>query len=148
MEFRLHGRLPVVRASGPDVVRSARGRLAAETVAWLPQALTPQAGARWTGLDDQRSVVTVDAAGQPVEVEVEVDGAGRLRSLGLERWKDSARPPGLVPFGGSVERAFTTVDGIVVAGGGTVGWDWRTPQQGEGEFFRYRITSARFLGPR
>jgi len=37
MEFRLHGRIPVGRAAGPDVRRSAQGRLAAETVAGFPR---------------------------------------------------------------------------------------------------------------
>ncbi len=63
LEFRLHGLIPVVRSSGPDVRRSAEGRLAAETVVWLPQALAPQSGARWRGIDDQRAVVSLDAAG-------------------------------------------------------------------------------------
>ncbi len=62
MEFRLHGLVPVARASGSDVARSAAGRLAAETVAWLPQALTPQAGARWRAMDEARAAVTLRAA--------------------------------------------------------------------------------------
>jgi hypothetical protein len=35
---------------------------------------------------------------------------------------------------------------VRIASGGTVGWDWGTPGQVEGEFFRYRITSVEF-GP-
>ena len=54
IEFRLHGRIPIVRGSGADIARSANGRLAAETVAWLPAALTPQAGARWIAVDTTR----------------------------------------------------------------------------------------------
>ena len=143
LEFRLHGRLPLVRGSGPDIRRSARGRLAAETVAWLPQALAPQSGARWTGIDDQRAVVTLDVDGTQVDVEVTVGDDGRLVQLGLERWKDS-KPPALAPFGGSVESVLTTEEGVVIAGSGTVGWDWRTPAESDGAFFRYRIESARF----
>jgi hypothetical protein len=66
MEFRLHGLIPVVRADGLDVRRSAQGRLAAETAAWLPHALTPQMGARWTPVDDDRAIVTLSAAGATV----------------------------------------------------------------------------------
>ena len=144
MEFRFHGLVPVVRASGPDVARSAAGRLAAETVAWVPQALTPQAGARWRGLDDQRAVVTLDAAGETVDVEVAVGGDGRLRSLGLQRWNDSADPPGSEPFGGTVTDEFVTSAGVRIAGAGSVGWDWGTPRWDDGEFFHYRITKATF----
>lgn len=144
MEFRLHGRIPVVRASGDDVRRSAQGRLAAETVAWLPQALTPQAGARWVGVDDQWATVTLDAAGTPLDVHVCVDDDGRIRRLWLQRWKDSAKPPCFAPFGGAVESVHTTADGVRIAATGTVGWDVGTADHADGEFFRYRITNATF----
>lgn len=147
VEFRLRGRIPVVRATGPDVVRSARGRLAAETVAWLPQALTPQLGARWAEVDADRASVTIDAAGQPTEVEVEVDASGQLTGLALQRWNDSAKPPALGAFGGSVHGLFTTAEGVAIADGGSVGWDWGTARQTDGEFFHYTVNSARFLDP-
>lgn len=102
MEFRLHGLIPVVRADGPDIRRSAQGRLAAETVVWLPQALTPQLGARWTPVDDERAIVTLDAAGAHIDVEVAVDGDGRIRRIGLDRWNGSVDPPRLEPFGASL----------------------------------------------
>lgn len=144
MEFRLHGRIPVVRAAGAEVRRSAQGRLAAETVAWLPQALTPQAGARWVGVDDRQAIVTIDAAGTDVDVHVSVDDDGRIRRILLQRWKDSAEPPSSAPFGGAVDSVHTAADGVRIAGTGTVGWDCGTPDQADGEFFRYRITRARF----
>lgn len=146
IEFRLHGRIPVVRGSGPDIARSATGRLAAETVAWLPHALTPQAGASWTALDHRRATVTLPGPGGPTDVDVAVDDHGVLTALGLQRWKDSAKPPALAPFGGTVDSVFTTPDGVAVAGAGTVGWDWGTPGESDGCFFRYEITTAD-LGP-
>ena len=145
VEFRLLGCIPVVRAAGPDVLRSAQGRLAAETVAWLPQALAPQSGARWRGIDDDRAGVTVDAAGKEVDVEVAVDDDGRIRSLELQRWRDSAEPPAYAPFGGTVDSTWTTGSGVNIAGSGTVGWDLHTPRQADGVFFRYRITAADFV---
>lgn len=147
IEFRFHGRIPVVRGSGRDVARSATGRLAAETVAWLPQALTPQTKAVWVGIDQERATVTVNAAGQPVDVEVAVNGDGQLVWLRLQRWKDFAKPPTFAGFGGSVNGLYTAVNGVEIAGVGVVGWDWDTPQQADGEFFRYTITSGQFLEP-
>jgi hypothetical protein len=144
MEFRLYGRIPIVRAAGSDVERSASGRLAAETVAWLPQATTPQAGARWTPVDDRRAAVTLPAGGRDVRVEVTVDEAGRLRELVLMRWNDSADPPVESPFGGEVHSLAPADDGVLVAAAGTVGWERGTPEQTDGEFFRYRITDVAF----
>jgi hypothetical protein len=39
-----------------------------------------------------------------------------------------------------------TRDGVRIAGGGSVAWEWGTPAESAGEFFRYTITSARFVG--
>lgn len=147
MEFRLHGLIPVVRASGPDVRRSAQGRLAAETVAWLPQALSPQLGARWTPVDDERAIVTLGAAGSDIDVEVVVDSDGRIRRAGLDRWNGSVDPPRLEPFGASVDSTYTASNGVVIAGSGTAGWGFGTEHEADGIFFRYRVTTATFSPP-
>jgi hypothetical protein len=49
----------------------------------------------------------------------------------------------LAPFGGAVSDEFITPVGVRIAGTGVVGWNWRTADQPDGEFFRYTITSAR-----
>jgi hypothetical protein len=144
MEFRLHGLIPVVRAAGSDVRRSAQGRLAGETVAWLPQALTPQLGARWNPVDDERAVVTLNAAGADIDVEVVVDSDGRIRRAGLDRWNGSVDPPRLEPFGASVDSIFTASNGVCIAGSGAAGWGFGTDEEADGIFFRYRITRAAF----
>ena len=147
MEFRLHGLIPVVREDGPDVRRSAQGRLAGESAAWLPQALTPQLGARWMPVDEERAIVTLVAAGADVDVEVLVDGDGRIRRLGLNRWNGSSSPPRFEPFGASIDSTFTAENGVRLAGTGTVGWDFGTDREADGVFFRYRITAATFSPP-
>ncbi|MDY7100840.1 MAG: DUF6544 family protein [Actinomycetota bacterium] len=146
MDFRLWGLVPVARGSGPDVTRSAIGRLVAETVAWLPQALTPQAGAVWTPVDHRRAVVRLAALGESVDVEVTVGDDGRLRSLSLDRWSDRLDPPGFEPFGAHVDGELTGPDGVVIAGAGTGGWGWDTPQWPDGAFYRYTVDEAHPLG--
>lgn len=144
IEFRLHGLIPIVRGSSSDIAKSATGRLAAETVAWLPHALTPQAGARWSGVDERRATVTLQGPGGPTDVEVEVNENGRLTALGLQRWKDSAKPPRLAPFGGMVDTCLTTVQGVTIAAVGSVGWDWHSAGEANATFFRFEITGADF----
>ena len=143
MEFRLFGRLPVVSATGPDVARSALGRLAAETVAWLPQAITPQLGAVWTPVDEATSRVRLEVVGEHVDVDVTVAADGRLAAVALDRW---GAPEGGVPswhrFGGSMSGEHITSDGVRIAGRGTVGWGWGSDRWQQGEFFRFDITSA------
>jgi hypothetical protein len=145
MEFRLHGIIPVAKASGADTVRSAAGRLAAETVAWLPQATTTQVGARWKPVDDERANVTLDAARETVDVQVTVDAAGRLRALELERSNASADPPGSQPFGSEVRDEHETASGVKVAGSGLVAWDYGTPSAAAGEFLRYRLRGVEIV---
>ncbi len=148
MEFRLQGLITVAKASGPDVARSAAGRLAAETVAWLPQATTPQAGARWREVDDDRAVVSLDIAGEAVDVEVTVDSTGCLRAVQLQRWSNDVEPPGFEPFGADVSEEFCTDVGVRLAGSGLVGWGHGTPEWPSGQFFRFTIEGAEPIKPR
>lgn len=144
LDFRLWGRVPVLRASGPDTDRSARGRLAAETVVWLPQTLAPGMGATWTGIDEARATVAVPVGGRSIDVTVTVDDDGRLREVSVQRWGDPDRDGhGLYPFGGGVHDEIT-VAGVTIAGAGEVGWWWGTDRQDEHVFFRYRIIRAEF----
>lgn len=147
MEFRLYGRIPVVRVSGADLRRSAEGRLAAETVAWLPQALTPQAGARWAPIDDARATVTLHAGGTDIDIEVAVDEDGRVRRVSLDRLRVIGESARVAPFGGPIDDEFVTSNGLHIAGRGSVGWDLGTPDEPDGVFFRYEVTSVDF-GPR
>ena len=167
MEFRFGGVVPVVRSSGADIRLSARGRLAAETAAWAPWALFPDPdpesvtetglpsgegpgrGAVWSrpGGDGSSDRVTasVPADGHTVDVDLTVDPQGRPLELCLQRWRDSGDPPGWAPFGSSCESEFVLDNGMRICGSGTVGWDWGTADQGDGEFFRYRITGAEVM---
>jgi hypothetical protein len=144
MDFRLHGLVPIARASGPDTARSAAGRLAAETIAWLPQAATPQAGATWRAVDDEVAVVRLDTPGGPLEVSVGVDADGRLATIDLDRWNDSVDPPRTMPFGGDITGEHRTGDGVVVAGSGTVGWGHGTPDQVYDGFYRFELETVTF----
>lgn len=144
LNFRLWGLVPVARDSGPDTDRSAAGRLAAETVAWLPQALTPAMGAVWSGIDETRAIVAVPAGDWTVNVTVTVDADGRLREMTVRRWgQPDNRPAGLYPFGGAMDGEHT-FDGVTIASLGHVGWWWDTPGQDDGVFFRFRVDRASF----
>jgi hypothetical protein len=146
LEFRLAGRIPVVRATGADIDRSAAGRWAAEVVAWTPQALLPAAGASWRPIDDSTATVSRDVEGDTYEVTVTIDDSGGLRDLRSMRWGNpDGGEAGWHPFGGSVSQ-ISSFNGVSIAAAGTVGWWWGTDRQPEGEFFRYRILDAHTVG--
>lgn len=142
--FRLWDLIPVARAGGPDVSRSARGRLAIESI-WQPASLLPHRGVRWTAVDEQtaRAMITIDGEAIPLTVTVAPDG--RLLSIHSERWgnltADSRYGP--IPFGADfVEEA--TFGGYTVPSRLCVRWWYGTGRAFE--LFRARLTRVIYLG--
>ncbi len=132
MKWKLLGLIPVMSATGGDVTRSAKGRLAAESI-WLPSMLCESP---W---NENRAHV------KGMDVEFGIAESGRLESVSLERWSDfggeSYRDQ---PFGGVVEeeRAF---GGYTMPSHVRVGWFFGSDRfESEGEFFRAEVTSAEF----
>jgi hypothetical protein len=99
MRWWLYGALPLVRAEGPDIARSAAGRLAGEAV-WLPSALLPGRGVTWQAIDDSSASFTMRVADEDVVTTIVVGPEGRLIRVSLERWREDAADgrPGYLPF--------------------------------------------------
>jgi hypothetical protein len=87
MHWSLYGFVPVAKAGGPDVTRSAAGRLAAEAT-MVPAALLPQHGAEWEAEDDTTARVRLTVGEETATVTVAIDGDGRLQRVSLMRWAD------------------------------------------------------------
>lgn len=143
VRWKLFGLIPVLSASGPDILRSAAGRYLAEAV-WLPTLLLPQHGARWEPLDDGRAAVVLEAFGERARLELSMDESGRLRDLRLQRW---GKPPGgsqgRYAFGGIVEEE-RRFDGFTIPVRMRIGWHFGTDRWSEGEFFRVGVEGASF----
>ena len=77
----------MARASGPDTSRTARGRLAAESI-WLPSSLLPGDHVQWREVDDRNAEVIVNVDGEPIPVRLGVNAEGRLLSVATQRWGD------------------------------------------------------------
>lgn len=135
MRWRLLGVIPVLSASGTDIDRSARGRLAAEAI-WAPAALRPERGVEWSVEDDGWLCAHREVDGEAQELRLDVDEAGRLRRLVIGRWGNPDDEGWrTVAFGGEVleERSFgaLTVPARMVAG-----WWPGEERFEEGQFFR------------
>ncbi|WP_024286226.1 DUF6544 family protein [Cellulomonas sp. KRMCY2] len=118
MRWRLLGAVPVMSSVGPDVTRSAAGRLAIETMLSPPAALGPSVG--WLTVDD----------------------VGRLTGATMLRWGAPLQEPaGLYPFG-----VFFTgereVDGVRMADRIEAGWFAGTDRWADGVFFRATLDGA------
>ena len=85
MRWKLLGLVPVVRASGRDVARSAMGRGVAEGI-WLPTALLPRYGVVWHAENDEQLVAEIPIGDERVTLQVNIDSDGHVRSDHLDRW--------------------------------------------------------------
>ncbi len=139
MRWRLAG-FPLLRAGGPDVARSAVGRIGAEGL-WVPTALLPRFGVEWQASAANEIVGRFDIDGVPVELCHRITDSGELTATSVSRWGDPSGGQHFDwhPFGGSV-RAPRTWAGLTVPSEGSVGWFPGTDRWSEGEFFRYRLT--------
>lgn len=145
MDWRLFGVVPVVRASGPDVDRSAAGRCAGEAI-WVPTALLPRFGVTWTATDERHVTAAYRLDGHPFELRGTLDGDARLTSVVFDRWGDADGTGrfGSHPFGCRAT-AWATFDGVTVPSAGRAGWFAGTDRADDGEFFRFEITDLRLL---
>jgi hypothetical protein len=142
MRWRLLGLIPVMTGAGPDVTRSAAGRLAGEGICWLPTAFT---GADWSaGPDTDTAVATWRIGDEEEAVQLRVGRDGRLQEALVQRWGNpDGQPFGRYPFGVAVE-AERTFGGATLPSVLRAGWGWGTDRQEAGEFFRAEITEAVF----
>jgi len=78
--------IPLMRASGVDVSRSAAGRVALEAPLMLPSALLPEAGARWEAIDARSARVYLQVGSEQLALLISVAPDGRLERIEMPRW--------------------------------------------------------------
>ena len=106
MRWSLWGLLPVVRAGGPDITRSAAGRLALEAPLWLPSALLPRSWSgwkpRWEEVNDRVARVRIRIGDEELAPLLFISPEGRLERIEMNRWdsKGLTGTPGYVPWVG------------------------------------------------
>ena len=141
MRWRLLRLIPVLNAEGPDITRSAYGRLAGE-IALIPTAFRHAA---WSRSEHPNTAVATWQFGDDTEAaELRVKRSGRIAEIRVNRWGNPGGEPfGRYPFGVRVE-AESRFGGITIPSVFRAGWWWGTERQHEGEFFRAEITGAVF----
>jgi len=143
MRWRLLNVIPVMTASGPDITRSAAGRLAAEAV-WLPSVLCGE-DVSWTAPDPSHPRASFSVQGEPTELELAVNESGRLRSVKLQRWGDPDGTGFRYAAFGSVVEEEGSFGGYTIPTRVRVGWHLSTDRfESAGEFFRGTIDDATY----
>ncbi|MDN5761336.1 MAG: hypothetical protein L0H41_03315 [Microlunatus sp.] len=139
MEWKLASLLPILRACGSDLSRSAAGRAGGEAI-WLPTALLPRFGVTWTAAAEEFIEASFDLDHLPISVRYQLHSNGGIRSVSFDRWGDPDHSGtwAWLPCGGEVtsEASFA---GLIIPSSGSFGWHYGTDRWPGGEFFRYRI---------
>jgi hypothetical protein len=143
MDWRLLGVTPFLKASGPDITRSAVGRVHTEST-WLPSVLCDQ-DVSWRETDSSHVHACLTALGHRTELALTVDDNGRLKAIKLQRW---GNPEGAefhnADFGGVVEEE-GSFGGYTIPTRLRIGWYFSADRfQSEGEFFRVTIDDAEY----
>ena len=141
MHWQLFGVIPLLRASGLDVTRSAAGRVAAESI-WLPSVFCDErTWWRANGGDVAQARFAVD--GHAAELALTLD-RGWLKSVSLARW---GNPDGGafrdVSFGAYVDQE-ATFGGYTIPARLRAGWYFDDVDRfdREGKFFEVSIDEA------
>lgn len=143
MRWKLLGVVPLLKAGGPDITRSAAGRLHIESM-WLPAVFLGQ-GVRWVESDAAHVQADVTAHGEASGLELALDEDGSLLSSKVTRW---GNPEGgafhYADFGAFVDEE-RTFDGITVPTALRVGWFFGGERfERDGEFIRINVDHAEF----
>lgn len=141
LSWRMLGIVPVMRAGGPDVDRSALGRFRIESI-WLPSILL-----RWQWAAPSSGVIEglAPGAGPDDRLTLTIDSDGRPRTVAMMRWGNpDGGPFRSIPFGALFEEE-RTFQGYTIPSRVRVGWQFDTDRfASEGEFFRATIEEAEF----
>lgn len=143
MRWKLLGVVPVLKADGPDVTRSAAGRLHIESM-WTP-AVFLGPGVRWAERDASHARATIAAHGEASSLELTLDEEGAVTASKMLRW---GNPEGdafhYADFGALVEGE-RTFDGVTLPTVLRAGWFFGSERfERDGEFIRLTIDHAEF----
>ena len=118
---RLAALVPVVRQGGtPAMAAGSLMRYLAESV-WLPTALLPSDGVRWTPVDDATARVTLTDRATTVAVDMHFGARGEIERVSALRERDVDGTPVPTPWVGEF-RDYERMEGMMVPRGGEVAW--------------------------
>ena len=142
MRWKLAGILPMVTASGPNITRSAIGRLQAESL-WLPSVLCSK-NVTWTASDLLHAQARFTYLNVTRNLELRVDHDGRVKAAKLSRWANPGGDYRYLDFGlvSEEERCF---QGYTIPSRIRAGWYFGSERfEQDGEFFRARVDYAEY----
>jgi hypothetical protein len=132
---RLAGLIPIgVARRTPEIASAALVRYLAEA-AWVPTALLPADGLRWTAIDEKNARVTLNDRGISASVDVEFNERGEIARVSTMRY--ASRDHGILPWGGRFTE-YVSIHGMMIP---MAEVEWIVPE-GPVAVWRGRVLSA------
>jgi hypothetical protein len=141
--WKLFGVIPIASASGPDVMRSAAGRVNIESI-WLPSMLGRN-NISWSAPESGHAIARFAAHGEDAQLDLQIAGNGALQTVSMPRWGNPGGGPFRYhPFGGIIE-AEREFSGYTIPVSVRVGWGFNgVAFEPGGEFFHATIDDAEY----
>lgn len=130
----------VDQAGTPGLARGALLRFLAEA-AWLPTALLPSEGVRWTAIDDSTAKATITDAGIEVSMDVHFAPTGEIARVTAQRERDDKGKSVLTPWVGEYSHELLAVSGMKIPVSATVKW---VLPEGEHAYWRGKVVGVRY----
>ena len=143
MRWRLRNLLPVMRADGPDITRSAAERHAGELLLYVPAAAVDGPIA-WRAVDEDHATARVQLESAAIDVTITVASNCALSELVLSRWGNPDGTSFIEHIFGAAFKDEVTFGGVTLPREVTAGWHYGTPHWPEGQFIRYSIADATY----
>lgn len=138
MHWSVFNVIPVMKASGEDVSRSAEGRAKMESL-FAPHLMI-HPGIRWEAIDENEITATwkIYQEEQPVHLKLEKNGA--VKAAFINRWGNpgGVKTFGYHTFGVNIEKHLRYKSTMIPAKG-NAGWWFGSKQYDDGEFFRFEV---------
>jgi hypothetical protein len=143
MRWRLLDAVPIMRAEGLEVTRSAAGRYGGELLLYLPTAAVSDM-ITWRAVDEARATAVLPVGSTQAEVTITVSASGVLTDLVFPRWGNPAGEPFAEYSFGATFQDQITFAGITLPRQVTAGWHVNSARWAEGQFLRYVIDNAQY----
>ncbi len=138
MQWSLFNFIPVNKAEGPDVTRSAEGRAMLEGLFTPHLLIHPKV--KWDVISENEITATWKIYQEEKAVHIIIGEDGSLKQAFVQRWGNpgDSKTWEYLTFGINIEKEIKR-KGIIIPAKGNAGWWFGQKEYDDGEFFRFEV---------
>ena len=141
MNWKLFNLIPVNKADGPDVSRSAEGRAKIEATFAPHTLIHPMV--KWEVISENEITASWKLKQENHPLHFVINDDGSLKSAFIQRWGNpgDSKTWEYITFGVNIQKE-TKHKGVIIPAKGNAGWWFDTKKYDDGEFFRFEVCGA------